>query len=192
MENLVSWMGATIVSAFIGSYLSAYMKKKGENLATHEDIQKLVEQVQATTEATKAIEARISDDLWGRQRRWEIKRDTVFGMLKAIGQMNAALLVLDAANRASGRDSETTKKRIGAFSDFQTGLHELDNHFLLCRLSCGPSLSESLAKVRETFLRLYSVLERGFSGEFSKEEHVAASDAVLALMKVAKEEVGLE
>jgi hypothetical protein len=40
--ELLHWGLVTLVSAFIGSYLSSYLKKKGENLATQEDIGKLV------------------------------------------------------------------------------------------------------------------------------------------------------
>ncbi len=49
----------TAVTAGVGAYLGSYLKKKGENLATHEDVDKLVEQVSAVTVATKQIEARI-------------------------------------------------------------------------------------------------------------------------------------
>jgi len=37
------WPLSVIVSLFIGAFLKSYMGKKGENLATHEDIEKLVE-----------------------------------------------------------------------------------------------------------------------------------------------------
>jgi hypothetical protein len=40
--------------------ISSYLKKKGENLATHEDVDKLVKQVSAVTAATKQIEANIT------------------------------------------------------------------------------------------------------------------------------------
>jgi len=52
----------TLISAGIGAYLGAYLKKKGENLATHEDIGKLLDQVRAVTTITKEIEAKISDE----------------------------------------------------------------------------------------------------------------------------------
>jgi hypothetical protein len=51
--------GILLVTAGAGGYLGAYLKKKGENLATREDIDKLVAQVSAVTAATKQIEARI-------------------------------------------------------------------------------------------------------------------------------------
>jgi hypothetical protein len=78
----------TIVLAAIfgggGAYLGSYLKKKGENLATHEDVQQLVRQVSAVTQATKEIEAKISTEVWQRQRAWEIKRDTLFEVVRQL------------------------------------------------------------------------------------------------------------
>lgn len=53
----------------------AYMEKKAENLATHEDIGKLVDQVKAVTETTKKIEAEISEGVRDKQKRWQMKRE---------------------------------------------------------------------------------------------------------------------
>jgi hypothetical protein len=39
----------TFAVAGAGAYLGSYLKKKGENLATHEDIHELVEHVAAVT-----------------------------------------------------------------------------------------------------------------------------------------------
>ena len=66
MENLITWGLTTLIGAFVGSYLGSYLKKKGENLATHEDLDKLVVQVRAVTTTTKEIEAKISTDGIGR------------------------------------------------------------------------------------------------------------------------------
>jgi hypothetical protein len=63
-------VGAIIaaLSFFLGAvfrpYFTGYATKKGENLATHDDIDKLVDQVKAVTEATKKIEAEISSGVW--------------------------------------------------------------------------------------------------------------------------------
>ena len=55
----------TFVVARLGACLGAYLKKKGENVATREDIDGLVEQVSAVTRTTKAIEAQISHEVLG-------------------------------------------------------------------------------------------------------------------------------
>jgi|SRR5579862_6842215 len=50
---------ANAISAGAGVYVGAHLRKKGENLATHEDIHLLVDQVKAVTVAAKEIEAKV-------------------------------------------------------------------------------------------------------------------------------------
>jgi hypothetical protein len=57
------------MAAGAGAYLGAYLRKKGENLTTHEDIEKLNDQVRVVTTTTKKIEAKISGELWNREKR---------------------------------------------------------------------------------------------------------------------------
>ena len=45
----LSELVTTLVAAGLGAYLGSYLKKKGENLATHEDLDKLTAQVSAVT-----------------------------------------------------------------------------------------------------------------------------------------------
>ena len=84
----------TALGAGVGAYLGSYLKKKGENLATREDISKLVEQVAAITQATKEIEAKISTEMWDRQKRWELKRDVMLEAAKRVAAVNNALASL--------------------------------------------------------------------------------------------------
>ncbi len=72
------WILSLLLALFIGGYLKGYMQRKGENLATHEDIEKLVDQMKAVTQATKEIETKISGELWDRQKQWELKREVLF------------------------------------------------------------------------------------------------------------------
>ena len=60
--GLVVFVSSSL-SAGAGAFIGSYLKKKGENLATHEDINKLVDQVKSVTQATKEIEAKISGKL---------------------------------------------------------------------------------------------------------------------------------
>jgi len=61
------------------------LREKGKNLATHEDIQKLIAQIQKTTEATEQIKAQISGGLWEQQNRWTFKRDLYIRLLENLG-----------------------------------------------------------------------------------------------------------
>jgi hypothetical protein len=62
---------AVIVGLWIKSYFGPYLTQKAKNLATHEDIQKLIDQVRET----ERVKAEISDSMWDRQSRWTYKRD---------------------------------------------------------------------------------------------------------------------
>jgi hypothetical protein len=99
----LSFLGMALVSlvgAAAGSYLSPYLKKRAENLATHADLDRLVEQMGAITERTKSIEAAISDDVWDRQKQWEMKRDTLFEVVRTLSGLDNALLELYNAYNA--------------------------------------------------------------------------------------------
>jgi hypothetical protein len=93
--SFVAAVGLAVVTAvggWVGAYYGAYWKKKGEQAATHEDIDDLVKQVKAVTEATKKIEAEISGGLWDKQKRWEMKREVLFQAAKRLAEVDEALL----------------------------------------------------------------------------------------------------
>ena len=83
---------AFLLGVVLKPYIRGYSAKKGENLATHEDIDKLVDQVKAVTEATKKIEAEISSGVWDKQKRWEMKREVLFEAAKRLAEIDDALI----------------------------------------------------------------------------------------------------
>jgi hypothetical protein len=99
VDQFVGWAFTTLISAFIGSYLAGYLKKKGENLATKEDIGDLVKQMSAVTEATKKIEADISTSVWDKQKRWEMKREVLFEATKRVSEVDDAMLSYATATK---------------------------------------------------------------------------------------------
>jgi hypothetical protein len=80
--DLIGKYAGVFVTTGLGAYLGSYLKRKGENLATHEDIDKLVNQVSAVTTTTKQIEATISNQTWQRERKAELQ-------LRLIDSVNA-------------------------------------------------------------------------------------------------------
>ena len=93
----------SFIAAGAGAYIGGYLKKKGDNLATHEDIDKIVDQVKATTEAAKAIEAKIDDQVWNRQRQWELKRDILVDFARTISDFEQA--VMQISTNIENRDN---------------------------------------------------------------------------------------
>ena len=83
---ILIFLVANVFKPFIGSYSA----KKGENLATKEDIAQL-------TNIAEGIRAKISDDVWDRQKQWEMKRDIIFEMVRALGALHYSLIDLEAA-----------------------------------------------------------------------------------------------
>src|SRR5580698_687871 len=74
---------ATIFAFWMKSYFSPYLSEKAKNLATHEDIQKLVDQVRET----ERVKAEITDRTWDRQMRWNLKRDIYIRLLESVVQL---------------------------------------------------------------------------------------------------------
>jgi hypothetical protein len=77
-----------ILTAFFGGY----GKKKGENLATKEDLNNLVDQVKAVTQATKEIEAKIADQSSSRHRLLEMRREVAFELINMLGDLEEILI----------------------------------------------------------------------------------------------------
>jgi hypothetical protein len=133
------------LSAGVGSYIGAYLKKKGENLATHEDLEKVLVEVRATTKATKEIEAKITDEVWGRQQRWQMKRDVLFAATNKISAVKDALTSLysiyETDRKGLATDTaERNAKREKANVDFNDAVDELDEAAL--QIDLGKAASE--------------------------------------------------
>jgi hypothetical protein len=128
MNNLAALgIGAlwTLVVGGVGAYFGAYLKKKGENYATREDVAEL-------TRITKEIEAKISDEVWNRQRQWEFKRDVLLQAAKGLAACHGAIVELAIAFKATGGSEGLTQNRVqrsrewtAASSEFSTSTRML-------------------------------------------------------------------
>src|SRR5258708_597017 len=97
LQGVVVWLLVTFGGAFCGSWVGAYLKKKGENYATHEDLGKLVKQMEAVTKVTEAIKTEISEQVWNRQRQWELRRDVLLEAAKGLGACHESIAQLAIA-----------------------------------------------------------------------------------------------
>ncbi len=181
----------SFVGGWLGSFLGAYLKKKGENLATHEDINKLVAQVSAVTEATKQIEAKISNEVWDRQRLWEMKRDVLLTLVKAESAAKDAWESLASAKRAvkgESPDNPIVISIIGtAQRDWNTASAELDSARAQVSIVCEKDLDKQLDSIilfmRETAIEISKGL-----GEFDEQISRLANERV-ALRKAIRAEL---
>jgi hypothetical protein len=147
-------VGLAVVAGFgawIGSYFSEYWKKKGEQAATHEDIDNVLLELRATTQATKEIEAKISGELWTRQKHWELKRQILFETAqKLAGILQQMMALVDAITKVGEKKEE----------EFQTKKAEWDRvlaDFNAATIIVGFVCTEETAKA---FDELYNGFDR--------------------------------
>ena len=150
----------TAVVAGGGAYLGSYLKKKGENLATHEDVDKLVVQVAAVTETTKQIEAKISNDVWERQRKWELKRDALFEAFKDIGSMESCLnnyiVTFEAARQAPSEHQVVWgDRKLEAIEQHDKCKASFTRTMILATLVCGEEVRDKFGTVNLVILKMF-------------------------------------
>jgi hypothetical protein len=134
----------------VGSYFAGYLRKKGENLATHEDIDGLVKQVQAVTTATEQIKAQIASDVWDRQKRWELKREVLFQAAKAVAEADEALRAYNTVVQVKrqeekvGNPFDYTELVNSAGERWFRASAALDESLLFVGVACGQDARKRL------------------------------------------------
>lgn len=188
----LSWALAIVpfLSAGAGAYLGSYLRKKGENLAIHEDIGKLVDQVRAVTTTTKEIEAKISSDVWDRQKRWELRRDAVIDALQKMGAIEEALWKLRNVNVAASKDNDPasfSEHRFKALENFNAARDQLDRSCLTIGLVCGENLRDELLVLSKYANNLAKDTHEGQPDAFLvwHGDFVDKSNAIMELMRSA-------
>ena len=127
------------IVGIISTYIGAYLRKKGENLATHEDVDRLVAQVSAVTQVTKQIEAKVEKS----SKVYERQLDILQGVYSKLYDVLAVLQRMTSGGRMSHElppsdyaPHVVTAMR-AAFEEFQKGrlllpsalVHQCDTFF---------------------------------------------------------------
>lgn len=188
------WMGVaitSIVGSGVGSFLGAYLKKKGENLATQEDVDKIVSQVAAVTRTTKEIESKIDSATWDRQKQWELRREVLFEVTKQTALVKDALCNLEGAYRSAAGKPERLNEKVKEAVAWQDASKQLDQIAALAQIVCGEELQKLVLQF-DIFSRNVSQRIMGeYAGAFNehvKRELVERLDAIRA---ATRRELGL-
>ena len=131
-----------IVGSGLAAYFGSYMKQKGVNLATNEDLSMLVSQLKATTHATKQIESLYSGRLWEEQRQWELKRDSVLSALQALQLARSTLMefavACDQAAKVGPRvDNQLSQAEYADQIKWFNSMTKFDESLVPVRLICS-------------------------------------------------------
>jgi hypothetical protein len=119
MEHL-AWIVLGAIASGFGGYIGAYLKKKGESVATKEDFNDLKEQTRQLTHTTKEIQAKIDDQVWNRQRQWEMKRDILIEFARSISDFEQAIIKIGnkVENRSkSAYEAQLFSRSIASWSE---------------------------------------------------------------------------
>jgi hypothetical protein len=139
VEQIALWLLSILLALFVGGFLKSYMSKKGENLATHEDIENLVEQTKKLTAATEEIKASISTDAWQR----ELKKETSFEVMKAVGRLTLSLTNMEIRMRDSAlpptEEADLSMK-------FHSASWDLETVSMHARIVCGEQVGNAIEK----------------------------------------------
>lgn len=111
MQSIL-WLLSVIVAAFVGGFLKSYMGKKGENVATREDLKHLIVQVEKVTRTQEEIKQEIS----GKNRLWELKREVAYDVMKTTGVIGHLFVMINGVYNSS-RESELTPQRRSKLQD---------------------------------------------------------------------------
>jgi hypothetical protein len=146
-----------IVGAALAAYFGAYFKRRGEDKAVKDGFKDVLKQTRETTDATKRIEARIDDEVWDRQQRWQMKKDMFFEAVKKISAAKDKLTNLYSIYQTyrAGLSSETDErkeKRIKAYSDFNDAIEGVEEAAMLIDLVCEDELKRAVYELG-TFMR---------------------------------------
>ena len=176
----------TVLCAGFGAYLGSYLKKKGENLATKEDIEEL-------TRRTKEIEAKIDDQVWNRQRHWEMKRDALYSAVGALGRADDALLSVASTYETAqkGKPEDWEEIKLEGIMKYDNESTNFDQKRFEASLICGGALDYAMGTASKEIRGAATKVFKGEAiGYASVSKPIQA--AINEVMKLARKELGID
>ncbi len=163
--------GLGVLAAALAGYLAGYAKKKGENRALKEDLNLLVKQVEAVTTTTKQIEAKISNEVWDRQKQWELKREVLFGAVAGISEIEDAMVSYDSFLQVEHRESKADdrtwlEKKTEELVRLGKATTSVDETKLLVGIVCGKETRGAFTNYRTITNEIVGRLIKGDIGAY--------------------------
>jgi hypothetical protein len=174
----------------VGIYLSAYLKKKAQNLATREEFEELQRQTETLTRTTAKIEAEIKGDLWDRQKRWELRRDVTLEAARAMATLKDSLTNLHAVYTTEKRAAEQGKperveKKTEVYTAFNNAADKFWRTTTLVAIACGQKTARPLLQFAQLTNTIGTEITEGKPEELINRarELIEKYDAVLESMR---------
>ncbi len=195
MDFSLAFTALSFFSGGAGAFLGSYLKKKGENLATHEDVDKLVDQVRAITTATKQIETKISSDFWDRQKQWELKREVLFDASKKLSELESKLRSLKTfwEHLVQGKiEGEESKIRLQHeyVTKWQNCMQSFGETVSLVFVTCSSDTMRAFAELSDCLRERASEIVGGDLEAYAKTE-AERSEKVARVRVAIRKELGI-
>ena len=176
------------------AYFGGYLTKKGENLATHEDIDKLVDQVRAVTQTTKEIETKISDQVWDRQKRWELKREVIFEATRALAGIEDALVNLHSLTQVEKKENDITwvKARLDKISKWTKAYSIFEEANLLVMAVCSREAGQAFLNYGGFMVGIALPIANDNDSEIYNKKRDEHNKKHLELQNVIRKELGID
>jgi hypothetical protein len=156
-----TWMAISIcitlalnaIAVVIAAFLKGYGTKKGENLATKEDLQDVVRQVREVTRTAEEIKSEISERSWSRQKAWELKKEVIFDAVKGLSRMENSVIQVFAARAAHNasvsplRIPESSPVYDKIFDELTEVAIQMKTIAMLMDIVCSEKLVKAFRKV---------------------------------------------
>lgn len=90
----ISILLISLISGFIGAFLSSYAKTKGQHYATKEDLDELSHQTQKLTEVTESVKFEVANNSRVESKKWELKLSIYTDILTALSTWRTLIGVM--------------------------------------------------------------------------------------------------
>ena len=152
--GILLWSLATAIVGGLGAFVGAYLKTKGQNFATREDVALIVEQLRLTTRATEEIKAQIGGTLWVEQERWNLKRDVYARLLENLTRCEDALRMYADLRKTTARGDDWESR--GLREKWRSEAHEALREIRRAASVAAIMLPEDARRVLDEFQFLWS------------------------------------
>jgi hypothetical protein len=187
----------SLIGGWFGGFFGSYMKKKGENLATHEDIDKVVDQVRAVTQATKTIENKLSGELWDKQKQWEMKKEVLFEMTRRVADLDAALRSVYSTYETEAKEirekggGDWLQTKHEAVTSFNSASNAYDQQATLAAIVCSKETNTVLRTFGSFADAVCSKVVKG-EPDYYKVQQRQVFGTMLFAQKAIRQELGVD
>ena len=174
------------------SFTSSYSSEKGKNLATKEDVAEL-------TKTIKEVEAKISNDVWNRQKQWELKKEVCFEALRQLALAQWHFPVITAQSDIF-RLTDKAEIRDKAYLDLaksHDALHDMiaaiGQTMLLAQATCDQKVWKTLEVAHDSIAAFGSAsLAREVDDNEVRAKTIDAKVAIKSAVAAIREDLGIQ